>query len=177
MNQHTAAGDFGRLIEPATLRIERLVPGPVDRVWAFLTDSDLRSRWLASGTMTMQVDAPFELTWRNDELTKPAGEKPAGMSGQHHMESRITELEPQRRLGFTWGTTGGVTFELEPKGNDVLLIVTHRRVLERSTLVGVSTGWHKHLDLLVARLNDREPAPFWDNWAEIKSAYDQRTPA
>ena len=33
---------YGTLIEPATLKIERLLPGPIERVWAYLTDSELR---------------------------------------------------------------------------------------------------------------------------------------
>ena len=26
--------DYGALIEPATVKIERLLPGPIERVWA-----------------------------------------------------------------------------------------------------------------------------------------------
>ena len=35
------------LIEPGTVKMERLLPGPVERVWAYLTESDKRARWLA----------------------------------------------------------------------------------------------------------------------------------
>ena len=28
------------LIEPGTVKLERLLPGPVERVWAYLTESD-----------------------------------------------------------------------------------------------------------------------------------------
>lgn len=51
---------YGRLVEPTTLKIERLLPGPIDRVWAYLTQSELRRRWLASGEMRLAPDAPFE---------------------------------------------------------------------------------------------------------------------
>ena len=60
--------------EPSTLRIQRLLPGPIERVWAYLTESELRRKWLAAGEMEMKVGAPFELVWRNDELTDPPGE-------------------------------------------------------------------------------------------------------
>jgi uncharacterized protein YndB with AHSA1/START domain len=43
------------------LRIQRLLPGPIERVWAYLTESDLRRQWLASGTMQLQPGASFEL--------------------------------------------------------------------------------------------------------------------
>lgn len=67
---------YGRLVEPTTLKIERLLPGPIDRVWAYLTQSELRRRWLASGEMRLAPDAPFELVWRNDELSDPPGRLP-----------------------------------------------------------------------------------------------------
>ena len=35
-------GAYGVLVEPATLRIQRRLPGPIERVWAFLTESDQR---------------------------------------------------------------------------------------------------------------------------------------
>ena len=60
--------EFGALTDPGTLKIQRLLPGPIERVWAYLTESDLRRQWLAAGQMEMKVGAPVELVWRNDEL-------------------------------------------------------------------------------------------------------------
>ena len=167
---------YGVLTEPATLTIQRLLPGPIERVWAYLTESDLRRQWLAAGEMEMKVGAPVELVWRNDELTNPPGQRPPGFPDEHRMQSRITELDPPRKLAITWGSTGGVSFELEPKGNDVLLTVIHRRVTDRATLLNVSGGWHMHLDILVARMTGKEPAPFWDGWSRLKKEYEQRLP-
>ena len=48
----------------------------------------------------MKVGAPFELTWRNNELTNPPGERPADKSEEHSMQSRITELDPPRHTAF-----------------------------------------------------------------------------
>ena len=69
---------YGVLTERATLKIQRLLPGPIERVWAYLTQSDLRRKWLAAGDMEMTVGAPFELVWRNSELTNPPGQRPPG---------------------------------------------------------------------------------------------------
>jgi uncharacterized protein YndB with AHSA1/START domain len=44
--------------------MQRRLPGPIERVWAYLFDSDLRRLWLASGAMTLQPGASFELVWR-----------------------------------------------------------------------------------------------------------------
>ena len=49
MHDMTTIDGYGARIEPATVRIKRRLPGPVERVWAFLTESDLRRRWLAAG--------------------------------------------------------------------------------------------------------------------------------
>ena len=159
---------YGVLTEPATLTIQRLLPGPIERVWAYLTESDLRRQWLAAGQMEMKVGAPFELVWRNDELTDPPGQRPPGFREEHRMQSRITELDPPRKLAFTWEGSGDVSFELEPKGNEVLLTVTHRRLPDRATLLRVGAGWHMHLDMLVARATGTEPAPFWDGWSRLR---------
>ena len=107
---------YGVLTEPATLKIQRLLPGPIERVWAYLTESDLRRQWLAAGEMEMKVGAPFELVWRNDELTNPPGQRPAGFPEEHRMQSRITELDPPRKLAIAWRSSGDVSFELEPTG-------------------------------------------------------------
>jgi uncharacterized protein YndB with AHSA1/START domain len=94
------------------------------------------------------------------------------------MEGRITELDPPRKLAITWGKSGGVSFELEAKGDQVLLTLIHRRLPDRGTMLNVSAGWHMHLDVLVARVSGSpDPAPFWDGWARLKHDYDPRLPA
>jgi uncharacterized protein YndB with AHSA1/START domain len=168
---------YGVLTEPTTLTIQRFMPGPIERIWAYLTDSELRRKWLAAGDMDLKVGAPFEFVWRNNELTNPPGNRPAGFSDEHRMQSRITELDPPRRLSFTWGNSGDVTFTLEPKGERVLLTVIHRRIPDRATLLKVGPGWHMHLDILVARATSKEPEPFWDGWLRLQKQYEQRIPA
>jgi len=177
MNSTTRPDAYGELIEPTTLRIQRLLPGPIERIWAYLTDSELRRKWMAAGDMEMKAGAPFELVWRNDELTDPPGERPAGFGGEHRMQSRITEFDPPRKLSITWNSTGDVTFELEPKGKGVLLTVIHRRFPDRAMLLKHMAGWHMHLDVLVARASGEEPAPFWDGWSGFMKEYDARLPA
>jgi uncharacterized protein YndB with AHSA1/START domain len=177
MNDLAKVDPYGALSEPATLTIQRMLPRPIERVWAYLTESDLRRKWLASGDMELKVGAPFELVWRNSELTNPPGKRPEGFGEEHRMESRIIEVDPPRKLVFTWGKgSGDVSFELEPRGERVLLTVTHRRLPDRGMMVGVSTGWHAHLDMLVARLTGQEPGPFWDGFTRLKAEYDRRIP-
>jgi uncharacterized protein YndB with AHSA1/START domain len=169
-------GAYGALIEPATLKIERLLPGPIERVWAYLTESDLRRQWLASGDMEMTVGSTFELVWRNGELTNPPGRRPEGFGEEHRMQGRILACEPPRKLAFIFGNSGEVTFELAARGKDVLLTVIHRRLPDRATMLKVSAGWHAHLDVLVARTSGQEPEPFWDAWSRLQQDYNRRIP-
>lgn len=178
MSERAPLDAFGVVSEPATLTIQRLLPGPIERIWAYLTDSDLRRQWLAAGAMELKVGAPFELVWRNSELTDPPGERPAGFGEEHRLQSWITELDPPRKLAFAWGASGGVSIELAPTAGDrVLLTLVQRRVGERATLLNVSAGWHAHLDLLVARTTGQTPGPFWDGLRRLQSEYDRRLPA
>jgi uncharacterized protein YndB with AHSA1/START domain len=177
MNEPAIPDAYGVLTEPATLTIQRLMPGPIERVWAYLTDSDLRRQWLAAGQMEMRVGAPFELVWRNDELTDPPGQRPPGSSAEHRMQSRIIELDPPRKLAIAWGSGGDVSFELDPQGNDVMLTLIHRRLPDRAMMLNVSAGWHMHLDVLLARATGKQPAPFWDGWSRLRNEYDRRLPA
>lgn len=177
MNMLAPRGAYGVLTEPATLTIQRVLPGPIERVWGYLTKSELRRQWLAAGEMEMKVGAEFELVWRNDELTDPPGQKPAGFGEEHRMQVRITELDPPRKLAITWGKTGGVTFALEPKGKEVLLTVIHHRLPDRGLMLMVGPGWHMHLDVLVARMTGKTTEPFWDGWTRLQKEYERRIPA
>jgi uncharacterized protein YndB with AHSA1/START domain len=177
MNQHATQGAYGELIEPTSLKIERRLPGPIERVWAYITDGELRRKWLAAGQMETRVGATVEMVWRNDELTDPPGHRPAGYAVEHRMPCKILEIDPPRHIVFTFGTNGDVTIDLEPKGSEVLLTLIHRRLPDRATLLRVAAGWHSHLDVLVARTSNKEPAAFWDGMVRLLEDYDKRIPA
>ena len=170
---------YGTLIEPATLKIQRLLPGPIDRVWAYLTDGALRRQWLAAGAMDGKPGSSFEFVWRNDELTDPPGQRPAHMPEEHRMTCTILEFDAPRRLVISWGEkqTGQVDFTLEEQGGKVLLTLIHRRIPDRNVLLNVSSGWHAHLDIMAARLAGTKPAPHWDHWISLRAEYDKRLPA
>jgi uncharacterized protein YndB with AHSA1/START domain len=168
---------YGVLTEPTTLTIRRVLPGPIERVWDYLTKSELRRQWLAAGDMEMIAGAPFELVWRNDELTDPPGRKPDGFGAEHRMQGTIIEADPPRKFSFEWPGNGDVTFTLEPRSNRVLLTMIHRRLPNRNTMLNVGAGWHAHLDVLAARIGGTEPEPFWDHWSRLKKDYDARLPA
>lgn len=178
MTQAATRNAYATLDGPTTLTITRVLPGPIERVWSYLTESDLRRQWLASGEMQMETGAPFELVWRNNELTKDPGNRPAGFDGEHRMQSVIVEADPPRKLVFTWGESGEVSILLDMQDSEVLLTLTHRRLPEDpNSGLNIQAGWHAHLDMLVSRLTRAEPDPFWDSWTRLREEYAQRTAA
>jgi len=177
MTSSETIDDHAIAVAPDTVRIERLLPGPIERVWSYLTQSELRRRWLAAGDMDLNRDASFTLTWRNDDLTDPPGERPEGMSDEHSATCTILAVEAPMLLRYTWPDVGEVTFKLHPRGSDVLLTLTHARAPSANVVLGVSPGWHGHLDLLGAVLRNEQPEPFWDRWRTLRADYSARLPS
>lgn len=184
MNDY-ARDDYGVLTAPRTLRIERTLPGPIERVWAYLTEPEKRRTWLAGGPMDLRAGGAMELVFHNAELQRDADDRPppkhVGNAGEIHSPGRITVCEPPRRLGFDWyeddGSHSHVLFELAPQGDDVRLVLTHSELQSRGMLVGVSSGWHAHLQVLAARLADGDRPPFWSEISRLEAEYERRIPA
>src|SRR5262245_58476565 len=110
--------DYARMIEPLVLRIERLLPGPIERVWAYLTESEKRRKWLARGEMEQRPGGAHELIFQHSELSaeKDYPEKFKGLEKGYHSHGTVLRCEPPHLLVFTWGDDNSrefseVTFE------------------------------------------------------------------
>lgn len=177
-----AANGYATREAADTLRFERLLPGPIERVWAYLTEPDKRRLWLADGPMELRTGGTVDLVFRNAELggDVPPPERFACHAGEIHNPGVVLACEPNRLLRFTWEagspSESEVTFELAPRGERVLLTVTHTRLARRSTLLGVAGGWHSHLALLEGELGEGERPSFWPLVARYREEYEQRLP-
>jgi uncharacterized protein YndB with AHSA1/START domain len=169
------------LIAADMIRFERLLPGPIERIWAYLTESDKRALWLAEGPMALEADGDVELHFRNAELSENddrAPEKYRDYENSGSVFGRITCCEPPRRLSYTWTDLPGaadetdseVCFELSNEGDRVRLQLTHRRLRPHERL-SVAAGWHTHLGILADRLADRAPRPFWRTHTQLEAQY------
>ena len=172
---------FGVVADDGTLRIERVLPGPIERVWAYLTDSDKRGRWLARGAMALHPGGRVDLHFRHAELSPEEGApsgRYCGMEKGHDSHGYVIDCEPPRLLRMTWaeetGAPSEVTFELSPEGDDVRLLLTHRRLPDRAGLLSVAGGWHTHLDILRDHLEGRTPPNFWKTHARLEREYEAR---
>jgi uncharacterized protein YndB with AHSA1/START domain len=169
---------YGVVTEPQTVRLERLLAAPVERVWAFLTESDKRGKWLAPGEMELRVGGKVTLNFLHANLSseKEVPAKYKAMECGHTMQGVITRCEPPHVLAYTWGhpKDSEVTFELSAQGNKTLLVVTHVRLGSRDNMLSVAAGWHTHVGILEDQLNGVEPRPFWTTHAQLVAEYGRR---
>lgn len=173
---------YGRFIQEEAIQYKRRLPGPIERVWAYLTEPEKRKTWLAGGEMELKKGGRVELIFDHNDLSPhedPVPEKYAEHSEGSRLEGVITQIDPPRLLSYTWGESAGfdseVTFELTPDNDEVLLTVTHRKLGDdRDMLIGISAGWHTHLSILTERLHGRDPHPFWSVHMDYEREYEQR---
>ena len=173
--------EYGEITAPDTVRFERLLPGPIERVFSYLVDGEKRALWLASGAMEPRVGARFAMRFRHSELSDEPGEPPeaykpyeGGIDSPNH---RVTQCDPPRLLAFTWDdgeTPSEVVFELSEAGDRVRLVLTHRRLPDRAEMRNVAGGWHSHLAVLALRLEGKAPPNFWTLHKGRDAAYAER---
>lgn len=159
-------------IDGDSVRFERLLPGPIERVWSYLTDGSLLATWLVeSGAVPPRAGESFVLKMRGGD------DVPEREGYEANVYGTVLRYEPPQVLEYTWGVKGPdgamldstVRFELEPRGDEVALILMHRPVMpgfEARTLA----GWHSLLEALRARLDGSEPP---DTMATMRARLDE----
>lgn len=173
---------FGKRIDDHTVRFERVLPGPVEKIWAYLTDGEKRGEWFASGAIPPKVGDEFELRFKHRDLSPNKAAPPdkfREMDANGFMsKERLLALEPMRRLVHTFGEerppASEVEFLLTPEGGKVRLTLTHRKIPDRAYAVNISGGWHAHLAILQYKAEGQVPPPFWDVWRKTEHTYEQR---
>lgn len=174
------AESFGVYPTPNSLHLERILPGPIERVWAYLTEPEKRAKWFASGAMPTAVGSAFELLFNNQTLGKN-DETPERFKKYENktMSSVITRYEPPHALGFTFGIgadSSEVLFELSPHAKGVLLTVKHWKLSTSEGKLSVSAGWHTHLGVLSDLLNESPARPFWQRFEHLEAEYRKLIP-
>ncbi len=177
--KHADMDAYGVVEAPNVVRFERLLPGPAERIWSYLTEADKRCQWLAGGAMEERVGGAAQLVFRHAEFTDetPPDQYREMNENGFVSEGRILEWDPPRVLAMTWpgeGEGSEVRFELFPEGDRILLVVTHSRLAGRGEMVNVSGGWHAHLAVLDAVLSGRPVPPFWARISALEAEYEQR---
>ena len=140
---------MGEIIKVSGVRFVRMLPGPIDRVWQYLTACEKLPIWFGE----------------NGTIEPCIGGKVWLMDG--HIRGVVTQWQPPRKLIYTWNvfdpgeTESGypesyLKLELERKGSQVRLELCHLPIMDRF-IPQTKMGWHTYLDLTEAALEGRTP--------------------
>jgi uncharacterized protein YndB with AHSA1/START domain len=158
-------------VAPDAIRLERVLDAPVEKVWRYLTEAELRSQWFMGGTDATGV-GEFDLLVDHDRLSDevvPYPESYAAHKGAKWTE-KVTRFEPPRLLETTFqsGKNGTVTYELFPEGDRTRLVLTHSGITSGTGAQDFGSGWNSHLTVLEERLAGRSVKNFWALHAQSK---------
>ncbi|MFC3692874.1 SRPBCC family protein [Chenggangzhangella methanolivorans] len=176
---------FGSITGAREITFHRILPGPIERVWAFLVEGEKRKLWLGAGEIEPRVGGDVTIIFDNGSLT-PAGETIPERFQKHAVEieshGRVLRWEPPHGLTFSWwgdpGDSSEVAIDLaEAADGKVRLTLVHRLLKDRDEARSVSGGWHAHLDVLEAVLENRSHERFWSVIEEVEPVYDGRLPS
>jgi uncharacterized protein YndB with AHSA1/START domain len=138
----------GEIIPESAVRFVRMLPGPVEKVWTVLTETNRLPEWYGEGVIEPREGGNVQL-----------------MGG--HIRGVVTGWRPHNMLAYTWNVfdpgesvsrypISYLEFALAREDKAVKLTLTHRPVptnFQKQTAM----GWHTMLDLIEASLNDECP--------------------
>lgn len=175
----TSNEQHGKFTAPGEVRLVRTLPGPIERVWEYLTDPEKRARWFCGGVTEQKPGGKIEFVMVHKNLA-PNETPPAKYAHVQDpgvtFEGRVLKYEPPRLLVYTFGSDDSeVTFELTPQGKQVILTLTHRTrgAEEQAELTNYASGWHTHLAHLIAQLEGSPRPPFWSVHAKRLAEYEK----
>lgn len=163
-----ATDAFGTLLDARTIQFIRDLPGPIERVWAYLTESDLRETWLYGGEVPREIGAEVTKTWPGED-GEPGGE----------LRLRTRVYDPPNVLEYDWiemMAPGGpirestLRFELATAGDRVQFTLTHR-ALPIESYQTIAAGWHAHLDTLVAQVEGAGGPDAFARYGDLEPRY------
>ena len=156
---HSSLGEIVTAADGSlTIRFERQLAHPPERVWAALTEPAQLAQWFMPGTLEPS---------RGGRVHLDSGEE-GGTVGE------VLAWEPPRLLTYSWVREGGagahslVRWELHPQGEDRTLLVLEHSGLEQHIAHDYGAGWHDFLDRLPDHLGGRTHA---GQYEELLVAY------
>lgn len=175
---------LAEILSRDSLRIERVIAAPAQRIWDHLVDPVKRARWFCHGDALHDVGQDFELRFNHTRITSDTPpEKYKSMDGSQPdfvSKGRVLAFEPPRKLMFAWNETEGppseVLFELTPQGDATRLVITHTNLPNRKELIGVGAGWNAHLGVLEDELAGKPHRAFWADIVRFEDKLERIVP-
>jgi uncharacterized protein YndB with AHSA1/START domain len=145
--------------ESTALRRELVIEASPETVWEFLVDPERATRWMGQ-------TASFD--------PRPGGLYRVEVIPGNVAVGEFVELDPPRRLVYTWGWEPGgvdkavppgtstIEIELVPSGEGTTLRFTHRDLPSEEAVQSHAHGWNHYLErLVVAARGDNPGADPW----------------
>jgi len=165
----------GTIPGPGVIRFERRLRCSLPEAWAWITESDKRGQWLATGEMELIEGGSVSLHFRHNDLSPLPGTAPdkyKDLANGHSFTGTILRINPPHLLSFTWEGGSEVTFELTGLSDVVLLTLTHRGLpSDIESQASVLAGWHAHLEIFMAALQGQIPPNFWTLHSRLEQEY------
>ncbi len=130
-----------QIAQLAPVVFERLIDASPDEAFALFTEPERIRRWQAiSAAVDLRVGGEYRLTITPGNIAR----------------GTYTEIEPGKRIVYTWGWVGSddlppgastVVVDLEPSGDKTLVRVTHRG-LSADQAVSHAEGWTHYIERL-----------------------------
>lgn len=148
----TSYGTYETVDDRPALRFERRLSHPVDVVWRAITETAELEHWFPCRVEVAELRDGAPMTFRFEHMPLDA---PSTMTG------RVTEFDPPRAFGFSWGEDH-LRFELEPLPEEDACLLRLTVLLDsRDKAARDSAGWHVCLDRLERRLGSADANGEW----------------
>lgn len=165
--------DRGRILNSNTVRLERVFPAPIDRVFEYFSEPELLSKWLMPATLEPRVGGRIQLTSAPipANVVDPLEKTPQVT----FIRGLISHYDPPRLIAYSWNevtyeVSTEVRFELEQRGEDVYLVLTHSR-LPAAFMAAVAAGWHVNLEIVLALIKGETPGDFFARFNSLLEEY------
>lgn len=173
--------DYGRMTGPARLEFRRVFDAPIERVWEFIVDPELRKTWFCAGKTDRHEGGIIVLDFDHSRLSNRSATTPSDQTeGQSTFTGTITEYQPPVRFAFLWPDMPGqkntkVTISLsEVSDRKTELHLKHEGLHSSDHRLGATAGWHAHLDILADKLAGTPHCDFWDLHEKLEPEYAKR---
>ena len=130
-----------------TITFKRSLNHPIDRVWLAITDAGELAQWLPMlKTLELKEGGDVILDFSGGDCP------PDELNPEDIDHCKVVTFDPPHLIEYI-GPTGGLRFELNPRGDQSELTMTATNHPDRGIIYSIVCGWHYYADCLVWQLD------------------------